>query len=96
MLSSAILLGPQRRVKTVREAGVEEAAGAHSACAVGTSLLLPTDQGLVRLGLVGDQLIETGTFPDSEPFVDSACELLADDGGLYVVSERTIARLEIA
>ncbi len=82
-------------VKATRRASVEEAAGAHRACAAGASLLVPTDQGIVRLGLAGDRIVETASFPDTEPFVDSASRLLAGAGGLYVVSERTIARLEI-
>ncbi len=83
-------------VKATRRIDHEVAEGAHQACAVGTCLLVPTDRGIVRLGLAGGRIVETASFPDTKPFVDSACRLLADTGGLYVVSDRAIARLEIA
>ena len=50
----------------------------------------------MRLDLTCDQIVETASFPDTEPFVDSDSRLLGDASGLYVVSDRTIARLEIA
>ncbi len=48
----------------------------------------------MRLGLAGDRIVETASSPDAEPFVDSGDRLLSGTGGLYMVSERTIARLE--
>ncbi len=71
-------------------------AGAHGACAVGSMLLLPTDDGVVRLEADGAALRVSKRFSDTEPFVDRACRLLAGTAGLFVVNGRRITRLTLS
>jgi len=66
-------------------------------CAVGRSLLAPTDEGVARydVDLASGRLVRTREFPDTEPFVDRESRLLAADDGLYVVDRKEIRRLKI-
>ncbi|MFH1430526.1 MAG: hypothetical protein ABIG71_03330 [Candidatus Uhrbacteria bacterium] len=63
--------------------------------AVGSFLLVATDDGLVRVELSGTTLAVTKEFPDTEPFVDASCSLHASKEGLYVVCRNVIRRLTI-
>ncbi|WP_017297534.1 hypothetical protein [Nodosilinea nodulosa] len=65
-------------------------------CAIANFLLAATDDGIIRIELRGGQLVQTKTFSDTEPFVDSSCQLLPASQGLYVVKAREILRLAIA
>jgi H/ACA ribonucleoprotein complex subunit 3 len=65
-------------------------------CAAGDALLMPTDDGIVRVELNGGTLTQTRTFPDTEPFVDAASKLIAGSDGLYVVEAHEIRRLTLA
>jgi len=67
----------------------------HGPCAVGNSLLCPTDNGVVKIDLQGSSLVVTKEFPDTEPFCDSGSTLLAGPGGLYVVNPQEILLLKI-
>ncbi len=71
-------------------------AGADGACAVGHMLLVPTDDGIVRLEADGASLRVSKRFSDTEPFVDRACRLLAGSAGLFVVNGRRITRLTLS
>ena len=64
-------------------------------CAIGDFLLAPTDEGIVRLEPHNGQIIQTKSFPDTEPFVNSNCQLLAAPKGLYAVSQKQITLLQI-
>jgi H/ACA ribonucleoprotein complex subunit 3 len=64
--------------------------------AVGGALLVPTDEGVVKVEHEHGRVNETKRFPDTEPFVSSGSHLFAGDGGLYVVSKRSVAHLTIA
>lgn len=79
-----------------REAGdgfhVESMAGATAA---GNFLLVPTDEGIVRVEPQGTTLAITKTFPDTEPFVSSADRLLIGRAGVYVICEDRIRVLTI-
>ena len=63
--------------------------------AVGPSLLVPTDDGIVRLDAEHDQIVRAKSFADTEPYVDAASRLLAGPNGVYVVREQTIHLLSI-
>lgn len=67
------------------------------ACAAGLALLVPTDAGIMKIEVVSGALTVTKTFPDTEPFVDAGCQLLAASDGLYVVAadRKEITRLVI-
>lgn len=69
--------------------------GLRGACAMGDGLLVPTDEGIVRIGIVEDQLLEKGSFPDTEPYLDAGSRLFASAEGLVVAGSREIRRLVI-
>jgi len=64
-------------------------------CAVGDKLLAATDEGFVRVEVIGGQIAETKRFPDTEPFVASDSRLIAGRDGLYVAGDREITLLRI-
>jgi H/ACA ribonucleoprotein complex subunit 3 len=61
--------------------------------ATGHLLFAPTDAGVVRVEAEHGQLVQTRVFPDTEPFVDSGCQLFAGAEGLYVVDHQDIRLL---
>lgn len=65
------------------------------ACAVGTFLFVPTDKGIVRVEQSGSRLTVTREYPDTEPFVDSACALLPCQGGIAVQAAKDITILSL-
>lgn len=64
-------------------------------CAAGGALLVPTDDGLVKVEVDGVSMVKTREFPDTEPFVDAGSRLLAGADGLYVVDEHEVRRLTL-
>jgi hypothetical protein len=68
----------------------------HGRCAAGGFLLAPTDAGVVRVEPRAGALVETRSFPDTEPFVDQASRLFAGREGLFVAGAREIRILRIA
>lgn len=65
-------------------------------CAIANFLLAATDDGIIRIERQQGQLIHTKTFPDTEPLVDSSCQLLPAPKGLYVIRAQEIYQLAIA
>lgn len=63
--------------------------------AAGNFLFAATDEGLVRVELANSNLQLTKTFPDTEPFVDSHCQIFASPAGLYVVHQQEIHLLKL-
>jgi hypothetical protein len=63
--------------------------------AVGSSLYVATNEGIVRVGMNGSDIHQERQFPDTEPFVDTHTQLVAGPGGIYAVSTREITLLEI-
>ncbi len=59
-------------------------AGLAGACAAGAMLLVPTDDGVVRVELDGAALRVTRRFPDTRDFVVAADDLAVAPGGLAV------------
>jgi hypothetical protein len=78
------------------EAGAANWMGsAGGALAIGTALLVPTDEGIVRIEAQQGCLVLSQTFPDTEPYVDAANRLLAGPNGVYVIRGRSIHLLTI-
>lgn len=59
-------------------------AGVAGACAAGAMLLVPTDDGVVRVEPDGADLVVTRRFPDTRALVSSVDDLVAVPGGLAV------------
>lgn len=64
-------------------------------CASGRFLFAVTDEGVVRVEPAGGSIAKTAEFPDTEPFVDSGCQLLPAKSGLHVVDRQEIRLLKI-
>jgi hypothetical protein len=90
-----------RRDGTIEAAALAETgdgswlADIHGRCAAGGFLLAPTDDGVVRVEVQGGHVVKTRAFPDTEPFVDAGCRLLAGSDGLYVVDRQEVRRLRL-
>jgi H/ACA ribonucleoprotein complex subunit 3 len=63
--------------------------------AQGSFLYAATDEGIVRLEAVNGTVRVDRTFPDTEPFVSTATQLLPAPNGIYAVSSREIVFLQI-
>ena len=63
--------------------------------AIGSYLFCPTDDGLVRVELINDQIEVTRTYPDTESFVQANDHLFAGNNGMYVVSNQRIIHLTL-
>jgi len=63
--------------------------------AIGSSLLVATDDGLQRITTHGDQVEVEREFPDTEPFMSAQTWLLPGPGGIYVISTHEITLLTI-
>jgi hypothetical protein len=64
-------------------------------CAINHFLLAATDQGIIKVEVQSNplgqtQLIQTQIFAETEPFVDSSCQLLAHPDGLWVIDAQQI------
>lgn len=64
-------------------------------CALGSFLLCPTDEGVVRVDIDQDQLTLSREFPDTESFVDASNQLFPGSGGIYVVTSKKVTLLKI-
>jgi hypothetical protein len=64
-------------------------------CATQGLLLAATDAGIVRIEVRDGTLQKTREFPDTEPFVDAACQLLIGKDGVYVVGRSEITALKM-
>jgi hypothetical protein len=66
-----------------------------SGCAAGDALLVPTDDGLVRVEVDAGTLVKTREFPDTDAFLDAGSRLVAGTDGLYVVDRGEIRCLTL-
>ncbi len=65
-------------------------------CPVAHFLLIATDDGIIRIEVHNGQLIQTRTFPDTEPFVDASTQLLPAPDGLYAVRAHDVQHLKMS
>jgi len=72
------------------------ASGIRGRFASGRSLYAATDEGIVRITAANGTLQVEQEFPDTEPFVDAASQLLAGSDGIYAVSAREITLLKLS
>jgi H/ACA ribonucleoprotein complex subunit 3 len=69
--------------------------GLRGACAAGDFLLVPTDDGVVRIASQGGVLGVVKEYPDTHRFVDAASRLFLNHEGLYVQGRHAIWRLTL-
>lgn len=65
-------------------------------CATQGMLFAATDAGIARIEVRDGALHKTREFPDTEPFVDAASQLLAGKGCVYVVGRTEITALKMS
>ncbi|ETX07791.1 hypothetical protein [Candidatus Entotheonella palauensis] len=94
---AAVIRSDGRVAATVRaEAGTASwLDSATGALATDAMLFVPTDDGITRVEIHNGRITPTHTFPDTEPFVDAASQLLAGPGGIYVVRNQTVHLLKM-
>jgi len=63
---------------------------------VGTSLFVPTDDGIVRYDCKSGCIEKTQEFPDTADMVDSDCLLFPANNGICVVSSHEIKELQLS
>lgn len=63
--------------------------------AINDALLVATDEGIIRVQVDQGQLIVQRRFLETEPFVQTGCQLLAAPQGLYAVAAQTIQLLQL-
>jgi hypothetical protein len=66
------------------------------AAASGSFLLVPTDDGIVRVEADRGSLAVTATFPDTEGLVDASTRLIVTREGVLAIDRRSIRRLRIS
>lgn len=69
---------------------------ARGRCAAGDALFVALDDGITRLQARGGTVERTRDFPETEPFVDSACRLLPGPQGIHVLRTDRIQLLQLA
>ena len=81
------------RVAHTDVTGVSWASGLPGACAVGDVLLVPTDDGVVRVVTQGGAVAVDKTFTATSAVVDSATQLVSDGRSLYAVGRDEVFEL---
>lgn len=91
------VIAPTGQVLAQAEVG-EWAATASGPCphwAVEEALFVATDEGIIRAQVEQGQVIVQRRFPETEPFVQTGCQLLAAPQGLYTVGSQMIQLLQL-
>jgi hypothetical protein len=70
-------------------------AGIGGACAVGSQLFVPTDDGIARIEVVQGAIVQTRTFAETAPLVGAGDRLSISPGGIDVTRRRTPIRLQL-
>jgi hypothetical protein len=71
-------------------------AGITGACAAGPHLFVPTDDGIVRIEVVQQTIVQTRTFAETAPFVSAGDRLSLSTGGIDVLRARDAIRLQLS
>jgi len=64
-------------------------------CAINHFLLAATDQGIIKIEIQQTDLVQTQIFAETEPFVDSSCQLIPHPDGLWVIQSNAITLLKL-
>ncbi len=71
------------------------AAGLAGACAIGNVLLVPSDDGVLRIEVAAGRFVVGKTFAATRSTVDSATLLVSDGRGLYALSGQSVFELAV-
>jgi len=63
--------------------------------AAGDSLFVPTDDGILKYGISNGAIVQTGSFPDTERFVDAGTFLFPGRQGIHAVGKSEIKLLQL-
>jgi H/ACA ribonucleoprotein complex subunit 3 len=98
VLNRCALITREGKVEAIAQANLDDdswLSRLSGKCAAGHFLLAALDEGIVRIECQQGKLIQAKTFPETEPFVSSNCQLLAGGDGLYVVLSQEIKLLKL-
>ncbi|HSN30818.1 MAG TPA: hypothetical protein VLT45_31235 [Kofleriaceae bacterium] len=95
LATTALVVDAHARVLACEALDAPWAAGVAGACASGPHLFVPTDDGIVRVEVVGGALVQTRSFPETAPLVTAGDRLLLHATGLDVVRARDAIRLQL-
>jgi hypothetical protein len=70
-------------------------AGIGGACAAGPHLFVPTDDGIARIEVVQNAIVQTRVFAETAPLVGAADRLVISSGGIDVVRRRDAIRMQL-
>lgn len=90
-----VVFGSDASVLATAESPDDGTLPADGSCAVGKTLLSPTDEGIVRYEVHAGAVARTREFPSTEPWVNAASRLLVSASGLHVIGPRAITRLKL-
>jgi hypothetical protein len=71
-------------------------AGASGACAAGTQLFVPTDDGIARIDVVQGAIVHARTFPETAALVGAGDSLALAPGGIAVARRRDAVLLQLS
>lgn len=95
LTTTAIAVDAHARVLACEVLDAPWAAGVAGACALGPHLFVPTDDGIVRVEVVGGALVQTRSFPETAPLVTASDRLVFQPGGLAVIRARDAISLQL-
>jgi len=95
LATTAIVVDAHARVLACEQLDAPWAAGVAGACAIGAQLFVPTDDGIVRVEVVGGALVQTRSFPETAPLVTASDRLVPHPGGLAVIRARDAISLQL-
>jgi hypothetical protein len=95
LVTTAMVVDAHARVLACEQLDAPWAAGVAGACAIGSHLFVPTDDGIVRVEVVGSALAQTRSFPETAPLVTASDRLVLHDGGLAVIRAREAISLQL-
>ncbi|MBV8762541.1 MAG: hypothetical protein JO257_34975, partial [Deltaproteobacteria bacterium] len=95
LTTTALVVDAHARVLACELLDAPWAAGVAGACASGPHLFVPTDDGIVRVEVVGGALVQTRSFPETAALVTAGDRLVLQPGGLAVIRARDAISLQL-
>jgi len=96
LVTTGVVIGADGRViATDTLADTSWLAGITGACAAGPHLFVPTDDGIVRVEVVQDAIVQTKTFAETAPLVTSGDRLALSPGCIDAIRPDDAIRMQL-
>ncbi|MBA2544431.1 MAG: hypothetical protein H0V17_32615 [Deltaproteobacteria bacterium] len=96
LVTTCVVIGADAKVIASSTLDGPWLAGITGACAAGPHLFVPTDDGIARIEVVQQTIVQTRTFAETAPFVGSGDRLALSPGGIDVLRARDAIRLQLS